>query len=84
MNYSFKTRPTNNKPRGFVTIITIVQQFQLLYIHRTDFRSRYFQMLPTTLVTLFSFVLELCSSTPVYNMQPAYITANIGKFKLLY
>lgn len=37
------------------------------------------QMLPTTLVTLFSFLLELCSTSPVYNMQPAYITANIGK-----
>lgn len=36
-------------------------------------------MLPTTLVTLISFLMELCSTSPVYNMQPAYITANIGK-----
>ncbi|CAH0551886.1 unnamed protein product [Brassicogethes aeneus] len=31
-----------------------------------------------TLVTLATFLLEICSSSPVYNMQPAFITANIG------
>ncbi|XP_074042438.1 uncharacterized protein [Leptinotarsa decemlineata] len=35
-------------------------------------------MLPATLVTLTTFLLELCSSSPVYNMQPAFITNTIG------
>ncbi|CAH1364561.1 unnamed protein product [Tenebrio molitor] len=35
-------------------------------------------MLPATLVTFATFLLELCATSPVYNMQPAFITANIG------
>ncbi|XP_048523344.1 serine proteinase stubble isoform X1 [Dendroctonus ponderosae] len=37
-----------------------------------------FQMLPATLVTLATFLLDLSSASPVYNMQPAFITTNIG------
>ncbi|XP_066147086.1 serine proteinase stubble [Euwallacea fornicatus] len=35
-------------------------------------------MLPATLVTLVTFILDLSSSSPVYNMQPAFITTNIA------
>ncbi|XP_072391809.1 uncharacterized protein Np [Diabrotica undecimpunctata] len=35
-------------------------------------------MLPAALVTLVTFLLELCSSSPVYNMQPAFITNTVG------
>ncbi|KYB26537.1 hypothetical protein TcasGA2_TC033855 [Tribolium castaneum] len=35
-------------------------------------------MLPTILVTFATVLLELCTTSPVYNMQPAFITANIG------
>ncbi|XP_050315723.1 serine proteinase stubble [Anthonomus grandis grandis] len=35
-------------------------------------------MLPATLVTLATFLLDLSSASPVYNMQPAFITTNIG------
>ncbi|XP_056640918.1 serine proteinase stubble [Diorhabda sublineata] len=35
-------------------------------------------MLPIALVTLISFLLEVCTTTPVYNMQPAFITNTVG------
>lgn len=37
-----------------------------------------FQMLPTTLVALVTFVMDMANTSPVYNMQPAFITTNIG------
>lgn len=39
-----------------------------------------FQMLATiTAIYVISF-LKACNLTPLYNMQPAYITANIGNY----
>ncbi|XP_044745027.1 serine proteinase stubble isoform X2 [Coccinella septempunctata] len=35
-------------------------------------------MQPAPIITFLSFVLELCSASPVYNMQPAFITTHIG------
>lgn len=36
-------------------------------------------MLPAVIVTLTTFLLELCSSSPIYNMQPAFITNTLGE-----
>ncbi|VEN62652.1 unnamed protein product [Callosobruchus maculatus] len=35
-------------------------------------------MMPATFVTIATFLMELCSSSPVYNMQPAFITNTVG------
>ncbi|XP_045461081.1 serine proteinase stubble [Harmonia axyridis] len=35
-------------------------------------------MQPASLITFVSFILELCNASPVYNMQPAFITTHIG------
>lgn len=54
-----------------------VAQSTMLYTQSFLFS---FQMLATiTAIYVISF-LKVCSLTPVYNMQPAYITANIGNY----